>query len=277
VCAPLALHDATLTDFAPDHSLVAALRMAGLRNVFVTDWRSASPEMRFFSIDSYLASCIAADLSPDFQHLSAVGSVAQRGGSGAPGAAARRHARLIRAPIPRISQPALPDVRARLKRTALLAKPMNGINAPQRPDCVAGHVGLELRNVDANYPFERSHRFAGIQPNSGFGDYSRLSCGVGDTQLGRRPGSRQGCLRGRQQPSWGGFPGSEPKQRRGYAARGWVLPGSSASVLHGRWRSCGVAEKARIGRDPFRSEDDPPAAKPATPLLSLRWTFRAKR
>jgi hypothetical protein len=45
VCAPLALHDATLTDFAPGHSLVAALRMAGLRNVFVTDWRSASPEM----------------------------------------------------------------------------------------------------------------------------------------------------------------------------------------------------------------------------------------
>jgi hypothetical protein len=43
------------------------------------------------------------------------------------------------------------------------------------------HVGLELRNVDANYRFERSHRFARIQPNSGFGDYSRLSCGVGDT------------------------------------------------------------------------------------------------
>jgi poly(3-hydroxybutyrate) depolymerase len=55
ICAPLALHDATLTDFAPEHSLVAALQMAGLRNVFVTDWRSASPEMRFFSIDSYLA------------------------------------------------------------------------------------------------------------------------------------------------------------------------------------------------------------------------------
>ena len=55
ICAPLALHDATLTDFAPDHSLVAALRMAGLRNLFVTDWRSASPEMRLFSIDSYLA------------------------------------------------------------------------------------------------------------------------------------------------------------------------------------------------------------------------------
>jgi hypothetical protein len=61
---------------------------------------------------------------------------------------------------------------------------------------VAGHVGLELRNVDTNYRFERSHRFAVIQPNSGFGDYSRLSCGVRDTPLGRRPGSQQGCLRG---------------------------------------------------------------------------------
>jgi len=31
---------------------------------------------------------------------------------------------------------------------------------------------------------ERSHRFAGIQPNSGQGDHSRLSCSAGDTQLG---------------------------------------------------------------------------------------------
>jgi hypothetical protein len=30
-------------------------------------------------------------------------------------------------------------------------------HAAQRPDCVAGHAGLELRNVDANYLFERSH------------------------------------------------------------------------------------------------------------------------
>jgi poly(3-hydroxybutyrate) depolymerase len=64
VCAPLALHDARLTDFAPDHSLVAALRMAGLRNVFVTDWRSASPEMRFFSIDSYLADLCRGRAAP---------------------------------------------------------------------------------------------------------------------------------------------------------------------------------------------------------------------
>jgi hypothetical protein len=52
-------------------------------------------------------------------------------------------------------------------------------SSPQRPDCVAGVRGLELRNVAANYPFERSHRFAGIQPNSGYRDYSRLSCGMG--------------------------------------------------------------------------------------------------
>jgi hypothetical protein len=29
------------------------------------------------------------------------------------------------------------------------------IRASQRPDCVAGHVGLELRNVVANYCFEK--------------------------------------------------------------------------------------------------------------------------
>src|SRR5262245_29047761 len=54
-----------------------------------------------------------------------------------------------------------------LKRTALLAKPVKGINAPHRPDCVAGVGGLELRNVVAIYPFERSHSFPGSQPNSG--------------------------------------------------------------------------------------------------------------
>src|SRR6516162_7339881 len=43
VCAPLALHDATLTDFAPEHSRVAPVRTAGRRNGFVTYSRSASP------------------------------------------------------------------------------------------------------------------------------------------------------------------------------------------------------------------------------------------
>src|SRR5205809_1352365 len=56
----------------------------------------------------------------------------------------------------------------------------------RRPDCVAGHVRLELRNVVAKYPFERSLRFPGIQQNSDHRDYSPLSCGVGWTQLGPR-------------------------------------------------------------------------------------------
>jgi hypothetical protein len=63
--------------------------------------------------------------------------------------------------------------------------------------CLAEHVRLELRNVGANYPFERSHRFAGIQPNSGHTDYSRLSCSIEETQLGPRARSQQAFLRGR--------------------------------------------------------------------------------
>jgi hypothetical protein len=54
----------------------------------------------------------------------------------------------------------------------------------QRPDWLAGHVRLDLRNVAAKYPFERSHGFPGIQPNSGRRGYLRLSCGAGETQLG---------------------------------------------------------------------------------------------
>jgi hypothetical protein len=45
----------------------------------------------------------------------------------------------------------------------------------------------DLRNVAANYPFV----FRGIKPNSGHRDYSRLSCGVGETQLGRTGGDSQ--------------------------------------------------------------------------------------
>jgi hypothetical protein len=102
-----------------------------------------------------------------------------------------------------------------------------------------GHVRFELRNVVANYPFESSRGFAPSAPNFGHGDHSRLSCSAGDTQLGA------GFCRDLQEAFCTGVGG--------------------------------VAEKARIGRDLFRSEDDPPAAKPATPLLNLRWTFRAKR
>ncbi len=55
LCAPFALHGAAMVDFAPGHSLVAALRDAGLQRLFVTDWRSATPDMRFLGIDDYLA------------------------------------------------------------------------------------------------------------------------------------------------------------------------------------------------------------------------------
>jgi poly(3-hydroxybutyrate) depolymerase len=55
LCAPYALHGAGIVDLAPGHSLVAALREAGLGRLFVTHWRSADVDMRFLSIDDYLA------------------------------------------------------------------------------------------------------------------------------------------------------------------------------------------------------------------------------
>ena len=55
LCAPFALHGSAVADLAPGHSLVAALRNAGLRRLFVTDWRSATPEMCHLGIDDYLA------------------------------------------------------------------------------------------------------------------------------------------------------------------------------------------------------------------------------
>jgi hypothetical protein len=49
-------------------------------------------------------------------------------------------------------------------------------------DCVAGHARLELRDVGAKYPFERSHRFPVIEPNSGHRDYARSKCDGGATR-----------------------------------------------------------------------------------------------
>jgi hypothetical protein len=48
----------------------------------------------------------------------------------------------------------------------------------------ANQGGLELRNVVAKYPFERSHRFSVIEPNSGRRDYSRSSCDGGRCSSG---------------------------------------------------------------------------------------------
>jgi len=61
---PLALHGATIADLAAGHSLVAALRGAGVGRLFMTDWRSASADMRFLGIDEYLA-----DLNVLVDHL----------------------------------------------------------------------------------------------------------------------------------------------------------------------------------------------------------------
>jgi poly(3-hydroxyalkanoate) synthetase len=66
ICAPYALHRASIADFAPGHSVVEALCQGGLSRVFVTDWRPATPETRYFSIDNYLADLNVAvdDLGP---------------------------------------------------------------------------------------------------------------------------------------------------------------------------------------------------------------------
>ncbi len=55
LCSPFALHGAALADLASGHSLVAALRGAGTERLFMAEWRSASPDMRFLGIDDYLA------------------------------------------------------------------------------------------------------------------------------------------------------------------------------------------------------------------------------
>ena len=66
LCAPLALHGAMVADFAPAHSLVAALQRAGLSRIFVTDWCSATAEMRHLGIDDYLAdlNVLVDDIGP---------------------------------------------------------------------------------------------------------------------------------------------------------------------------------------------------------------------
>ena len=55
LCTPYALHGAVVADLAAGHSLVAALRGEGIERLFMADWRSASPDMRFLGIDDYLA------------------------------------------------------------------------------------------------------------------------------------------------------------------------------------------------------------------------------
>ncbi|HEY0853005.1 MAG TPA: alpha/beta fold hydrolase [Bradyrhizobium sp.] len=55
ICGPYALHSTLIADFAPGHSIVERLQQSGLDRIFLTDWRSASPDMRYLAIDQYLA------------------------------------------------------------------------------------------------------------------------------------------------------------------------------------------------------------------------------
>ena len=64
LCTPLALHGAAVADLAPGHSLVEALRGAGIERLFMADWRSASADMRSLGIDEYLAALnVLVDMS----------------------------------------------------------------------------------------------------------------------------------------------------------------------------------------------------------------------
>ncbi len=53
--APYAGHSSTIADYDKGQSLVETLLDAGLARVLVTDWKSATPEMRYFDVDTYLA------------------------------------------------------------------------------------------------------------------------------------------------------------------------------------------------------------------------------
>lgn len=55
VDAPYAGHTATIADYHAGQSLVETLLASGLRRVFLTDWKSATPEMKDYDIDNYLA------------------------------------------------------------------------------------------------------------------------------------------------------------------------------------------------------------------------------
>ncbi len=55
ICAPYALHGATVADFAPGHSLIETLLAHGRTNLHVVEWRSATPQMRLCCIDTLLS------------------------------------------------------------------------------------------------------------------------------------------------------------------------------------------------------------------------------
>ena len=55
IVAPYAVHDASIADFAPGHSLAQTLAEADAGSVALTFWKSATAEMRDYGIDNYLS------------------------------------------------------------------------------------------------------------------------------------------------------------------------------------------------------------------------------
>jgi poly(3-hydroxyalkanoate) synthetase len=55
IVTPFALHQATVADFAPGHSLVEELRSQSSAPLLLLEWKSATAQMQFLSIDDYLA------------------------------------------------------------------------------------------------------------------------------------------------------------------------------------------------------------------------------
>lgn len=52
--APFAGHSATIADYAPGQSLVRTLLDSGVKHLYVASWKSATDEMKDFTIDTYL-------------------------------------------------------------------------------------------------------------------------------------------------------------------------------------------------------------------------------
>ena len=55
IVAPYPVHDASVADFAPGHSLAQTLAEADAGSVVLTFWKSATAEMRGYGIDAYLS------------------------------------------------------------------------------------------------------------------------------------------------------------------------------------------------------------------------------
>lgn len=60
VHAPFAGHDSVIADFHPRQSLMGCLQQHAGGRLFLTDWKSATPETRDFGIDEYLAELLVA-------------------------------------------------------------------------------------------------------------------------------------------------------------------------------------------------------------------------